>query len=179
MRNGVLQVTCAGGIILCTVSEYGKFIGRMRSRNFSYIGHKLKVGFQLRCPNCEQGKLFAGRGIRRFNMVQTCPYCDVRFERFSGDAIGGVYINVAVTEFTSMTGFFLVNSLFHPPIMAQLFIWVPYALIFLVLFTPRAKGIWTAVMWLTGGVYADPDYTREYIAPKHVPYNRTPQEHED
>ena len=30
-----------------------------------------------------------------------------------------------------------------------------------------------------GGVYTAPDYTREYVAPKHVPINRTPQEHED
>jgi len=151
----------------------------MHSRNPRYLLHKFRVGFALLCPNCEQGKLFKGRGWLRFNMEQVCPYCEVRFERKSGDAIGAVYINVALTEITAMFGFFTVHSLLAPPIMSQLFIWIPYAIIFLVLFNPRAKGLWTTFMWLSGGVYHDPDYKREYIAPHHIPHNRTPQEFED
>jgi hypothetical protein len=30
---------------------------------------------------------------------------------------------------------------------------------------PFARGLWVAFLYLTGGVYADPDYEREYIAP--------------
>ena len=146
----------------------------MQSRNLSYAFRKLRVGFRLKCPNCEQAKMFEGR----FNlkMTPTCPYCDVRYERSSGEAIGGVYINVAVAELTAMAGFFTVHSIFNPPILMQLLIWIPYLLVFIVLFYPRARGIWTSILWLTGAVYADPDYEREYIAPNHIPHNRAPQE---
>jgi len=148
----------------------------MHSRNAAYILRKLWVGFTLRCPNCEQGRLFNRH--RRFNlhMESTCPYCEVRFERNSGDSIGAVYINVALAELTAMTGFFTINSLFHPPMLHQLVFWVPYIVVFALLFYPRARGLWTGVLWLTGGVYADPDYMRDYIAPKSMPQDREPQE---
>jgi len=146
----------------------------MRSRKFSYIGHKLKVGFTLRCPNCEQGKMFHGL----FKMDPVCPYCQSRFERRSGDAVGGVYISVALAELTSVGGFFLVHGLFHPPIMLQLLIWVPYILLFVVLFYRHARGLWTGILFVTGAVYPDPDYERDYIAPNQVVRGSTPLERE-
>jgi uncharacterized protein (DUF983 family) len=146
----------------------------MRSRKFSYIGHKLKVGLTLRCPNCEQGKLFHGL----FKMVAVCPYCQSRFERGSGDAVGGVYINVALAELTSVGGFFVVQRLFHPPIMVQLLIWVPYILLFVVFFYRHARGLWTGVLFITGAVYPDPDYERDYIAPNQVVRGSAPLERE-
>lgn len=121
--------------------------------------------------------MFEGR--LNLKMIATCPYCDVRYERSSGEAIGGVYINVAAAEFTAMAGFFTVNALFAPPILWQLAIWVPYLLVFVVLFYPRARGIWTSILWLTGAVYPDPDYEREYIAPDHIPHSRAPQEYDN
>jgi hypothetical protein len=54
----------------------------------------------------------------------------------------------------------------------QLFIWVPYILAFTVLFYRRARGLWVGVMFMTGGVYPDPDYEREYFAP-HAPMEVT------
>lgn len=149
----------------------------MRSRKFAYALHKLKVSARLRCPECEQGRLFE-RCFRVFRMKKTCDYCKVRFERTSGDAIGGVYINVALAELTAMGGFFAVHALFAPPIMLQLFFWVPYVLAFCVLGYKPARGLWIGVMYLTGGIYADPDYQREYIAPTTRTYGRTPQENE-
>lgn len=135
---------------------------------------KLGVGLRLRCPVCEQGRMFTGL----FRLHPTCPYCLSRYERGSGDAIGGVYINVALAEITALMGFFTVHTLFSPPIYAQLFIWVPYILVFVLLFYRHARGLWIGVLFLTGAVYPDPDYTREYIAPAAALRGRAPQEHE-
>lgn len=144
----------------------------MRSKSPSYVFHKLKIGFQNRCPECEQGRIFA----RRFQINAMCPYCHSRFERSSGDAIGGVYINVALAEFTAMTGFFITQWLFEPSVTVQLAIWLPFILIFCIAFYRPTRGLWVGIMYLTGGIYPDPDYMREYIAPQTLPMDRTPHE---
>lgn len=149
----------------------------MRSRAWSTIRHKLLVGLWLRCPECEQGKLMK----HHFRVEEKCPYCGVRFERAHGEAIGAVYINVAVGELTALTGFFIVHALTNMPIMHQLFIWIPYMLIFTVLFYPRARGLWISISYLMGEIYADMDYEYgEYIATEHRRrLDRAPHEHED
>ena len=63
------------------------------------------------------------------------------------------------------TGFFLVHEVFHPPMMLQLLFWIPYVLVFSMWLYPSARGFWVAFLYLTGGVYVDQDYEREYIAP--------------
>lgn len=146
----------------------------MRSRKFSYYYHKLKTGFRLRCPVCEQGKMFSGL----FRMTPVCPYCLSRFERAAGESIGGVYINVAAAEFTAVGGFFLVNSLFEPPVMHQLLFWIPYVIVFTLFFYRHARGLWVGLLFLFDAVYPDPDYEREYIAPDHVRAGRAHHEHE-
>lgn len=143
----------------------------MQSRNLSYILHKLRVGASRRCPSCERGRLFSNH----FRMEPVCPYCQSRFERSSGDVIGGVYINVALAELTALMGFFAVHNVSTIPILHQLFIWVPYILLFTVYFYPHTRGLWVAVLYLTGGVYPDPDYQREYIACYAPPADKTPE----
>jgi uncharacterized protein (DUF983 family) len=147
----------------------------MRNRNFLYIWHKIKVGFSLRCPNCERGQLFE----QRFRMRTSCAYCHARFERSSGDALGGVYINVAVAELTALVGFFTLDSLLRLPVWVHLAIWLPYVLIVILLFYRHARGIWVAVSYLFGGIYPDFDCDREYIGSAPVIAGRTPQEHEE
>ncbi len=136
----------------------------MHSRNLRYLLHKFRVGFNLRCPACELGRLFEG-GRHPYKLKPTCDYCGSRFARGSGDAIGGVYINVAIAEFTALGGFFAVHALFSPPIMWQLFIWIPYVILFSLWFFRHARGLWITLTYLMGGIYPDPDYTREYVRP--------------
>lgn len=146
----------------------------MSSWNLPYVWHKLKLGIRRRCPDCEYGKLFDSH----FHMVKTCPYCGSRFERSSGDSIGGVYLNIAAAELTAIGGYFIVERLFDPPFSFQLALWVFYVLGFVALFYPYGRGLWVSILYLTGAVYPDPDYEREYIAPHRVTYGKTPQEHE-
>jgi uncharacterized protein (DUF983 family) len=146
----------------------------MQSRKLSYILHKFWLGLRRRCPECEQGRLFASY----FKMHETCPYCDVRFSRHSGDAIGGVYINVALAELSALMGFMLLHNISDIPIIHQLMLWIPYLLVFTVLFYPFARGMWISVMYLTGAIYVDPDYMREYVAPYYKRHPENPEKTE-
>ncbi|MFW5772221.1 MAG: DUF983 domain-containing protein [Phototrophicaceae bacterium] len=131
----------------------------MRSRKPTYVLRKLWVGARLRCPECERGRLFN----RSFRMESTCAYCHSRFDRASGDAVGGVYINVALAELSALAGIFLVHDLTGIPLMHQLLFWVPYVLLFTVVMYRHTRGLWLGVVYLTGGIYPDADYEREYI----------------
>lgn len=131
----------------------------MRSRRPAYVLRKLWVGASLRCPDCERGRLFN----RSFRMQSTCPYCHSRFDRASGDAVGGVYINVALAELSALAGIFLVHDLTGIPLMHQLLFWVPYVLLFTVVMYRHTRGMWLGIVYLTGGIYPDADYEREYI----------------
>lgn len=133
----------------------------LKSKNPRYKLRKLRVGARLRCPHCEVGPIFDSY----LKLRDTCPYCDARYERGAGESIGGIYVNIIAAETTAFIGFLIVHTLFSPPITQQLMFWVPYLIVFSVLFYRRARGVWIAILYLTGAVYADPDYTREYFGP--------------
>jgi uncharacterized protein (DUF983 family) len=113
--------------------------------------HKLLVGMFLRCPNCEQGRMFTGL----FSIRETCPVCNVRFERLQGESVGGTLVNLVFAELLSVGGFIVSESLFHPPLAFQLIFWVSFNILFVVFFYRYARGIWVAFAYLSGGVYPD------------------------
>jgi uncharacterized protein (DUF983 family) len=127
--------------------------------------HKLKTGFALRCPICEQGRL---------GMRQTCLYCQSRFERSPRDKIGGLYLSALAAQVTAVGGFLLVESLFHISPLLQLVFWIPYSIVFALLFYPRARGLSVALNALRGRVYPDFDCERQYIAQEQATF--APQE---
>ncbi|MBI5667536.1 MAG: DUF983 domain-containing protein [Chloroflexi bacterium] len=120
--------------------------------------HKLLLGLFLRCPNCGRGRMF--RGL--FHMEPTCPYCGVRYERQSGESIGGTLINLCVAEVLSVGGYFISQAIWNPPLEFQLIFWVTFNIVFIVLFYRHARGLWVSIAYLTGGVYPDPDYEQQY-----------------
>jgi len=123
-----------------------------------HILHKLLVGLFLRCPNCEQGRMFSGL----FTIRDTCPVCGARFERQQGESIGGTPINLSFAELLSIGGFFISEALFHPPLAFQLVFWVSFNVLFVVFFYRHARGMWVSIAYLSGGVYADPDYESDW-----------------
>ena len=115
--------------------------------------HKLRVGASLRCPNCEQGPLFSGF----FKMHDTCPVCHVRFERSSGESLGGMMVNLVVAELLTVGGFFLSYILLGSPSnMTPLIIfWLAFDVLFVLGFYRPARGMWVAVTHLTSGLKRD------------------------
>ncbi|MBK9746996.1 MAG: DUF983 domain-containing protein [Chloroflexi bacterium] len=116
--------------------------------DFGKWAHVLWVTFRLRCPNCEQGKIFTGL----FKHNKVCPVCGVRFEREDGESVGGMYINLSVAELTTVGGFFLADALWHPPFEPHLLFWVIYNVLFITIFYSRSRAMWVGISYLTGGV---------------------------
>jgi uncharacterized protein (DUF983 family) len=119
--------------------------------NIGHIVHKFIVGgLKLRCPSCEQGKMFDG-----FNLRETCEVCGVRFERREGESVGGVMINLVVVEVLFVVGFFTVDALTDIPPMNQLPFWVPFAILFPILFYRSSRGLWVTTAYLNGDLDKD------------------------
>lgn len=122
-------------------------------KNVGYYLRTLLLGLSLRCPNCGKGKMFHGL----FKMEPTCPYCHVRYERLSGESIGGMFINLGLAELLSIGGFFFTQFIFHPPLAFQLIFWTTFNILFVLLFYRHSRALWIAISYLTNGVYADPN----------------------
>ncbi|MGJ3238858.1 MAG: DUF983 domain-containing protein [Anaerolineae bacterium] len=112
----------------------------------------LWTGFRLRCPHCQQGQMTDGW----FALRETCAVCGVRFERKSGESAGASIIWVSVLPILAMMIFFTFE-LTNPDISLWISAGVPIAftLIAGVAFYRNVRGLWIAVTYLTGGVYAD------------------------
>lgn len=120
----------------------------------STIMHKSLVGLALRCPNCEQGEMFEGL----MKMRKECPVCGVRFERQSGESVGGMYFNLGIAELITIPGFLIIEALFHPPFVPHLLFWLAFTVLFCLFFYRHARGLWVAISHLTGGVQTDVEY---------------------
>lgn len=110
---------------------------------------KLWVAARLRCPHCEQGRMFTG-----FNLNATCPVCHVAFERREGESVGGMMINLVIVETSAVAGFFLVDILTDIPPTTQLWFWMPYSLLMPLLLYRTSRALWIGVAYLNGDVYA-------------------------
>jgi len=114
----------------------------------------LWLGFFLRCPNCERGPMSSGL----FQLRETCPNCAVRFERRSGESTGAMIIMLSLLPFLGLVLFFILYA-----INRDYALWVllgaPLALIVLigVLGYRHVRGLWVAIIHLTGGLYTDAD----------------------
>lgn len=118
--------------------------------------HKVLVGTLLRCPNCEKGAMFNGL----IQLKPQCPECSVRFERSEGESLGGMMVNLVAAELITILGFFISHALLDISIPVLGVFWVTFNILFIALFSRHARGMWIAVNYLTGGVYAD-EPTRE------------------
>ena len=109
------------------------------------------TGFRLRCPVCEQGKLFHDW----FNMNATCPHCSVRFERHEGEVVGGMSISIFVTAVIFLVGYITSENLTNWPIWIHFAIWIPYALLFPILFYRYSRALWVVILHISGDVHWD------------------------
>jgi len=103
-------------------------------------------GLRLRCPVCGQGRLFR----TYFTMYEKCSSCGVGFAREHGQWVGSLDINTFVVAFALMigVGFAPLGSL-----KVSLAIWLTAAIVVPLITFRFSRGLWTAIVHLTGGVY--------------------------
>jgi uncharacterized protein (DUF983 family) len=103
-------------------------------------------GLKLRCPVCGKGKLFR----TYFAMNDLCSCCGVGFAREHGQWVGSLDINTLLTAVVLMAG-----VAFGPewPIAQSLAVWCTAAVVFPIVSFRYSRGLWTALVHLTGGVY--------------------------
>lgn len=75
-------------------------------------------------------------------MFDHCPNCDLKFEREQGYFIGAMYINYAATVAIAVPGYLLLDVFTSLTINQQLALWVPFAVIFPLLFFHHARSLW-------------------------------------
>jgi len=115
------------------------------------LGH----GLRLRCPRCGVGSLYR----KPFKMADNCDRCGLKFEREQGYFVGAIYINYGATIAVAVPGFFLLDAFSNITINQQLAIWVPFAVIFPLLFFHHSRSLWLVMDHFfnpTGNVYSIP-----------------------
>ncbi len=98
----------------------------------------MRNGLRLRCPRCGAGPLYA----RPFRMHSNCGQCGLQFEREQGYFVGAIYINYAATVAIAVPGFFLLDAFTGMTINQQLALWVPFAVVFPLLFFHHSRSLW-------------------------------------
>jgi uncharacterized protein (DUF983 family) len=106
----------------------------MPNKMLSVIG----AGLRLKCPRCNVGSLYR----HPFSMNDYCLHCGLKFEREQGYFVGAIYINYAATVAIAVPGFFILDAFTHMTIHQQLTIWVPFAVIFPLLFFHHSRSLW-------------------------------------
>ncbi len=106
----------------------------------------VRRGLALRCPVCGKGKLFKSY----FVMNPGCSCCGVSFAREHGQWVGSLDINTFVTAFVLMigVGFGPLWSL-----STSLIVWCSAAVLVPIVTFRFSRGLWTAIVHLTGGIY--------------------------
>lgn len=98
----------------------------------------LRAALRLRCPRCGVGKLYA----KPFKMFEYCPHCQLKFEREQGYFIGAMYINYGATVGVAVPGYLLLDAFTGMTINQQLAVWVPFAVVFPLVFFHHARSLW-------------------------------------
>ena len=103
-------------------------------------------GIRLRCPVCGEGKLFASF----FRMRGECERCGVDFERESGQWLGSMDINLTLSLFL-----LLAPVVFLPEmdLGRELAFFGAGAVLLPIALFRFVRGVWTALVYLSGGVY--------------------------
>ena len=119
---------------------------------------KLLLGFFLRCPNCEEGKISTGL----FAIRKECEVCHVVYERKSGESAGASAMLMMALPIIPLILFFSLYAINDEWSMVIL-LGVPILITVLIgIFAYRhVRGLWIAIAYLTGSVYADDEPASE------------------
>ena len=100
-------------------------------------------GIRKRCPHCAGGRLFRGW----FTLADHCPTCGYRLERQEGFSLGGMAINIIVTEgiFAVVLIGTLIATVPDVPVLPLMIAGLAVNLVVPVVFYPFSLTTWAAV----------------------------------
>jgi uncharacterized protein (DUF983 family) len=78
-------------------------------------------------------------------MYRNCTACSLKFEREQGYFVGAIYINYAATISIAVPGYFVLDLWTDMDINRQLALWVPFAVIFPLIFFHHSRSLWLFV----------------------------------
>lgn len=103
-----------------------------------------------KCPACGRGKLYQSF----MKLHETCPVCQVRFERWSGSwTIPAVMGYGSGAIFATCLGFYFLQ---RGELMGSENIIIPATVVFTALWYPVCKNISIGTLYLNGFIFPDP-----------------------
>ena len=113
---------------------------------FSSVRHAIGRGLRLRCPVCGVGRLFASF----WRMREACPQCGVSYGREAGFWLGSMDINLTISLLLILGSLLFLPEL---DLERELIVLGAAALLLPALLFRWVRGVWMALMYLSGGVY--------------------------
>jgi hypothetical protein len=75
-------------------------------------------------------------------MYSSCAACGLKFEREQGYFVGAIYINYTATILIAVPGYFVLDLWTAMDINRQLALWIPFAVIFPLIFFHHSRSLW-------------------------------------
>lgn len=112
----------------------------------SVVARAIGRGVRLRCPVCGEGRLFRSY----LQMNEECPRCGVGFSRESGQWLGSMDINLTLSLLLLLTPIIFLPDI---GLGRELMLWGAGAVLLPLGLFRFVRGLWTALVYLSGGVY--------------------------
>ena len=113
------------------------------------IVRTLLLGLAGVCPVCRKGAIFRSY----YAPHQRCASCGVEFERNRGELTGGMGINLILCQFLGLALAIYAALFTNYPLLVEIAACAAVTLAFGLLFHRPARGLWIAVLYLTGAIY--------------------------
>ena len=108
-------------------------------------GSKLFSVLNLKCPRCQEGKLFEHPTFafkKSFKMLERCPNCNQNYEPEPGFYFGAMFISYIFMAFFSLTFIFLLIYIGELSVNASFFWLILISTIFFVSIFRLSRAIW-------------------------------------
>ena len=81
-------------------------------------------------------------------MATGCTACGLRFERAQGYWVGAIYVNYGVTVLVALGGALALWAWAGLSTARQLWLWLPFVVLFPLWFFRYSRSLWLALEWL-------------------------------
>ncbi|MEK6234640.1 MAG: DUF983 domain-containing protein [Planctomycetales bacterium] len=95
-------------------------------------------GVRLRCPRCDEGRLFDGW----FQMRPCCEHCDLDFRREPGFYLGSIYWNYGSTSLITMASYLIGFLVFKIPSNTLTMGLSAFCILFPIWFFRYSRSLW-------------------------------------